>query len=55
MGADLANIINEAALLAARNEKEMVELIDFDEAILSVKETVQGDELRKMMSEKIIK
>ncbi|WP_136799492.1 ATP-dependent zinc metalloprotease FtsH [Desulfosediminicola ganghwensis] len=33
VGADLANIINEAALLAARNEKETVELIDFDEAI----------------------
>ena len=32
-GADLANIINEAALLAARNDKEMVELADFDEAI----------------------
>lgn len=76
MGADLANIINEAALLAARNEKEMVELIDFDEAIdrvvaglqkknrvmnarekeiITFKKTVQGDELRKMMSEKIIK
>ncbi len=33
VGADLANIINEAALLAARNNKEMVELEDFDEAI----------------------
>ena len=33
VGADLANIINEAALLAARNDKEMVELEDFDEAI----------------------
>lgn len=33
VGADLANIINEAALLAARNEKEAVELSDFDEAI----------------------
>ena len=33
VGADLANIINEAALLAARNNKEMVELTDFDEAI----------------------
>lgn len=33
VGADLANIINEAALLAARNEKEMVEMGDFDEAI----------------------
>ena len=33
VGADLANIINEAALLAARNEKETVESSDFDEAI----------------------
>jgi cell division protease FtsH len=33
VGADLANIINEAALLAARNNKEIVELEDFDEAI----------------------
>jgi len=33
VGADLANIINEAALLAARNNKERVELSDFDEAI----------------------
>jgi cell division protease FtsH len=33
VGADLANIINEAALLAARNDKEIVELADFDEAI----------------------
>ncbi|MBU0995099.1 MAG: ATP-dependent zinc metalloprotease FtsH [Proteobacteria bacterium] len=33
VGADLANIINESALLAARNNKEKVELSDFDEAI----------------------
>jgi cell division protease FtsH len=33
VGADLANIINEAALLAARKDKEIVELSDFDEAI----------------------
>ena len=33
VGADLANIINEAALLAARNDKETVESTDFDEAI----------------------
>jgi cell division protease FtsH len=33
VGADLANIINEAALLAARNDKEKVEMADFDEAI----------------------
>ena len=33
VGADLANLINEAALLAARKDKEMVGLADFDEAI----------------------
>jgi cell division protease FtsH len=33
VGADLANIVNEAALLAARQGKEAVETSDFDEAI----------------------
>ncbi len=33
VGADLANIVNEAALLAARQNKDMVEMADFDEAI----------------------
>jgi cell division protease FtsH len=32
-GADLANIINEAALLAARREGEQVEMFDIEEAI----------------------
>ena len=32
-GADLANVINEGALLAARNNKELVELVDLEEAI----------------------
>ena len=32
-GADLANIVNEAALVAARREKAAVEMSDFDEAI----------------------
>ncbi len=32
-GADLANIVNEAALLAARRDKAAVDLTDFDEAI----------------------
>jgi cell division protease FtsH len=32
-GADLANLVNEAALLAARRGKERVERSDFDEAI----------------------
>jgi cell division protease FtsH len=33
VGADLANLVNEAALLAARKDKEKVEPADFDEAI----------------------
>ena len=33
MGADLANIVNEAALLAARKNKEFVEMTDIEEAI----------------------
>ena len=32
-GADLANLVNEAALLAARRGKDNVEMSDFDEAI----------------------
>jgi cell division protease FtsH len=32
-GADLANVVNEAALLAARKGREQVEMDDFDEAI----------------------
>src|SRR4029453_10495615 len=32
-GADLANIVNEGALLAARKEKKAVEMADFEEAI----------------------
>ncbi len=32
-GADLANVVNEAAILAARKDKKAVELSDFEEAI----------------------
>ncbi len=32
-GADLANLVNEAALLAARNNNEYVTMADFDEAL----------------------
>jgi len=44
VGADLANIVNEAALLAARKNKEEVEAADFDEAIDRV---ITGLEKRK--------
>ncbi len=33
VGADLANIINEAALLAARRDKQAVEMVDLEESI----------------------
>ncbi len=33
VGADLANVVNEAALLAARRNKQQVEMADFEEAI----------------------
>ena len=33
VGADIANIVNESALLAARKNKEAIEMADFEEAI----------------------
>jgi cell division protease FtsH len=49
-GAELANIVNEAALLAARKEKNSVEMADFEEAIDRV---VAGLEKRsRVLSEK---
>jgi cell division protease FtsH len=33
VGADLANVLNEAALLAARDDKEQVEMLDIEHAI----------------------
>src|SRR5439155_22005066 len=32
-GADLANLVNEAAILAARHSKKTIALLDFEEAI----------------------
>ena len=32
-GADIMNVCNEAALIAARDDKQAVEMIDFDKAI----------------------
>jgi cell division protease FtsH len=45
-GADLANLVNEAALLAARRAKEKVEMEDFDEAKDKV---LMGVERRSMI------
>ncbi|MDQ5987146.1 MAG: ATP-dependent zinc metalloprotease FtsH 4 [Syntrophus sp. SKADARSKE-3] len=33
VGADLANLVNEAALLAVRHDKEIVEMAEFEEAV----------------------
>jgi cell division protease FtsH len=50
VGADLANVVNEAALLAARKDKDAVEMRDFEEAIDRV---VAGLEKKnRMLNEK---
>jgi cell division protease FtsH len=48
VGADLANVVNEAALLAARYDKEAVEMADFEEAINRVVAGLQKK--RRVMS-----
>ena len=48
-GADLANLVNEAALLAARREKQAVEMTEIDEA---VERLVAGLEKKRVMSQK---
>ncbi len=48
-GADLANLVNEAALLAARKDKPSVERADFDEAI---ERSIAGLEKKRVMSDR---
>jgi cell division protease FtsH len=48
-GADLANLVNEAALLAARKDKTAVEMADFEEAIDRL---IAGLEKKRVMSKK---
>jgi cell division protease FtsH len=48
-GADLANLVNEAALLAARKDKTSVEMTDFEEAIDRL---IAGLEKKRVMSTK---
>jgi cell division protease FtsH len=48
-GADLANLVNEAALLAARNDKSAVEMKDFESAIDRL---IAGLEKKRVMSVK---
>jgi cell division protease FtsH len=50
VGADLANVVNEAALLAARHNKSAVEMEDFEEAINRL---IAGlEKKRRVMSQK---
>jgi cell division protease FtsH len=48
-GADLANLVNEAALLAARNDRQAVEMRDFGEA---VDRLIAGLEKKRVMNER---
>jgi cell division protease FtsH len=48
-GADLANLVNEAALLAARNDKTAVDRLDFESAIDRL---IAGLEKKRVMSNK---
>jgi len=48
-GADLANLVNEAALLAARHDKQSVGMADFDEAIDRL---IAGLEKKRVINEK---
>jgi len=55
-GADIENLVNEAALLAARRDKKAIEMIEFDEAIERViagperKSRVMKEEERKVLA-----
>ncbi|NLH38696.1 MAG: ATP-dependent metallopeptidase FtsH/Yme1/Tma family protein [Elusimicrobia bacterium] len=50
VGADLANVVNEAAIIAAKNNKEKTEFIDFEEAI---EKTIAGPQRKsRVISEK---
>ena len=48
-GADLANLVNEGALLAARKDKTAVDMSDFDEAIDRL---IAGLEKKRVMSQR---
>lgn len=46
-GADIANICNEAAMVAARHHKDVVDMTDFEKAVDRV---IAGQETKKIMS-----
>jgi AFG3 family protein len=55
-GADIANVCNEAALIAARGDKKSVELVDFEASVdrviggLEKKHSVMSHEERKLVA-----
>ena len=49
-GADLENLLNEAALLAARENKEVIEMVDIEEAMIKV--SMGPEKKSKVMSDK---
>ena len=48
-GADLANLVNEAALLATREDKEAVDMADFDAALDKI---MMGAKREEVITEK---
>lgn len=49
-GSDLENLLNEAALLAARQNKEIIEMIDVEEAMIKV--SMGPEKKSKVMTDK---
>ncbi len=49
-GSDLENLLNEAALLAARENKEMIEMLDVEEAMIKV--SMGPEKKSKVMTDK---
>ncbi len=56
VGADIANVCNEAAIVAARADKPAVELVDFERALdrviggLEKKNKIMTDEERRIIA-----
>jgi len=53
-GADLKNLVNEAALLAARKEKKQVEAEDFEQAVDKIRMGIEREDLVNDEEKKII-
>ncbi len=52
VGSDLANIVNEAALLAARKDKEQIQMEDFEEAMDKIMMGLERPSLRLSVEDK---